>query len=94
MTDTSHAFVRNAMLPAKEPPLTETGAVKWLRENLFSGWFNIDPDPARPVDHLEPVFRSAALVPERGLECLVAAGMPGHRGRARGRGRHRAPAGR
>ncbi len=35
------AFVRDTMLPEKEPPLTEKGAVKWLRENLFSGWLNI-----------------------------------------------------
>jgi general L-amino acid transport system permease protein len=40
MTDTSHAFVRDAILPPQEPPLTEKGAIKWLRENLFSGWFN------------------------------------------------------
>jgi len=45
MTDTSHAgtshaFVRNTILPPQAPPLTEKGAIKWLRENLFSGWFN------------------------------------------------------
>ncbi len=40
MADTSHAFVRNTILPPQAPPLTEKGAVKWLRENLFSGWFN------------------------------------------------------
>ena len=40
MADTSHAFVRDTMLPAQDPPLTEKGAIKWLRENLFSGWFN------------------------------------------------------
>lgn len=40
MTDTSHAFVRDAILPPQDPPLTEKGAIKWLRENLFSGWFN------------------------------------------------------
>ncbi len=40
MVDTSHAFVRDAILPPQEPPLTEKGAIKWLRENLFSGWFN------------------------------------------------------
>jgi len=33
-------FVRTEMLEAKEPPLTERGVVKWVRENLFSGWFN------------------------------------------------------
>jgi general L-amino acid transport system permease protein len=40
MADTSHAFVRDAMLPPLEPPLAEKGVVKWLRENLFSGWVN------------------------------------------------------
>jgi general L-amino acid transport system permease protein len=30
------AFVRNEMLPPQTPPVTERGAVKWLRENLFS----------------------------------------------------------
>jgi general L-amino acid transport system permease protein len=34
------AFTRTEMLPAQEPPLTEQGAVKWLRENLFSGVLN------------------------------------------------------
>ena len=34
------AYMRETMLPEAEPPLTERGAVKWLRENLFSGWFN------------------------------------------------------
>jgi general L-amino acid transport system permease protein len=40
MAESRHAFVRTAILPAQEPPLTEKGAIKWLRENLFSGWFN------------------------------------------------------
>ena len=34
------AFVRSDMLPQQAPPLTERGAVKWLRENLFSSPFN------------------------------------------------------
>ena len=38
MADTS--FVRDQMLPPQAPPVSEAGAVKWLRENLFSGWFN------------------------------------------------------
>jgi general L-amino acid transport system permease protein len=33
-------FARTDMLPPKAPPVTERGVVKWLRENLFSGWFN------------------------------------------------------
>lgn len=36
----SLSFVRTQMLPQQAPPVTERGAVKWLRENLFSGWFN------------------------------------------------------
>ena len=38
MPDTS--FVRTSMLPQQAPPLTERGAIKWLRENLFSSPFN------------------------------------------------------
>ena len=34
------SFVRTAMLPPAIPPVTERGVVKWLRENLFSGWLN------------------------------------------------------
>ncbi len=30
------SFVRSHMLPEAPPPVAETGAVKWLRENLFS----------------------------------------------------------
>lgn len=43
MSDT-HAqtvpFVRDTMLPAAPPPARESGAVKWLRENLFAGPVN------------------------------------------------------
>ncbi len=34
-------FARTDMLPPQAPPITERGAVKWLRENLFSTPFNI-----------------------------------------------------
>ena len=34
------AFVRTEEIPQSPPPLKEAGAVKWVRENLFSGWFN------------------------------------------------------
>ncbi len=43
MSDThaqSSTFVRDKMLPESDPPLREKGAVKWLRENLFSSWLN------------------------------------------------------
>ncbi|WP_128254661.1 amino acid ABC transporter permease [Falsirhodobacter deserti] len=43
MSDT-HAqtvrFVRDSMLPQAAPPAGQAGAVRWLRENLFSGWLN------------------------------------------------------
>jgi len=34
------AFVRTEMLPESPPPVAETGAIKWLRENLFSSVSN------------------------------------------------------
>jgi general L-amino acid transport system permease protein len=37
---TTPSFVRTQMLDPKDPPITEKGAVKWVRENLFSGWLN------------------------------------------------------
>ncbi|CTQ50128.1 amino acid ABC transporter permease [Jannaschia donghaensis] len=36
----SIAFVRETELPPAPPPTAETGAVKWVRENLFSSIFN------------------------------------------------------
>ena len=39
MTDTTHLsepFVRHDMMPEQAPPATQRGAVKWMRENLFS----------------------------------------------------------
>jgi general L-amino acid transport system permease protein len=36
----STSFVRSEMLPQQTPPASQRGALKWLRENLFSGWFN------------------------------------------------------
>jgi general L-amino acid transport system permease protein len=35
------AFARHIMLPSAPPPSSEVGALRWLRENLFSGWLNI-----------------------------------------------------
>ncbi len=34
-------FVRETMLPPSAPPRSEAGAVRWLRDNLFSGPMNI-----------------------------------------------------
>jgi general L-amino acid transport system permease protein len=35
-----HAFVRSEMAPAREPPGSGIGPVRWMHENLFSGWLN------------------------------------------------------
>ena len=34
------SYVRTEMLPEKEPPASTTGAIGWIRANLFSGTFN------------------------------------------------------
>lgn len=34
------AYVRTTMLAPTDPPRNQTGAVKWVQENLFSGWLN------------------------------------------------------
>ncbi|HCP82238.1 MAG TPA: ABC transporter permease [Octadecabacter sp.] len=44
MTDTNThgvGYVRSEMLPEKSPPVGQKGAIKWMRENLFSSWLNI-----------------------------------------------------
>ena len=43
MSDThaeSVAFVRESVIPPAPPPVRETGAIRWLRANLFATWFN------------------------------------------------------
>lgn len=40
MNTSTSTFVRSEMLPQQAPPLTEAGAVKWVRENLFSSILN------------------------------------------------------
>jgi general L-amino acid transport system permease protein len=35
------AFARDTMIEPQDPPLSEAGAIKWIRENLSSGWLNI-----------------------------------------------------
>ena len=34
------AYVRDTMIQEQDPPALETGAVKWIRENLISSWLN------------------------------------------------------
>ncbi|PVA10173.1 amino acid ABC transporter permease [Pelagivirga sediminicola] len=43
MSDThaqSVAFVRDTAIPAAPPPARQRGAIRWMRENLFSTWVN------------------------------------------------------
>jgi len=40
MSDQSIAFVRHETLPPSPPPASETGIVKWMRQNLFSSVTN------------------------------------------------------
>ncbi|MEO1732535.1 MAG: amino acid ABC transporter permease [Pseudomonadota bacterium] len=43
MSDThahSVSFVQETQIPASPPPSTQTGPIKWLRDNLFSSWVN------------------------------------------------------
>ncbi|MEM9580034.1 MAG: amino acid ABC transporter permease [Pseudomonadota bacterium] len=40
MSDNNLSFVRTEMLPEQAPPLTASGPLKWLKENLFDGVFN------------------------------------------------------
>ena len=35
-----YSYVLTDFLEESPPPASETGAVKWMRENLFSGWLN------------------------------------------------------
>ena len=34
------AFVRDGLIAPKPPPMSEVGAIGWMRANLFSGWLN------------------------------------------------------
>jgi len=40
MTKANLSYVRTEMLGPQDPPLGETGIIKWMRENLFSSWLN------------------------------------------------------
>ena len=34
------SYVRTEMLAEQDPPVTASGPIGWVRENLFNGWFN------------------------------------------------------
>ena len=40
MTKANLSYVRTEMLGPQDPPLGQTGAIRWVRENLFSSWLN------------------------------------------------------
>jgi len=37
---TEFSYVREKEIPPSPPPLTEVGIIGWVRQNLFSSWFN------------------------------------------------------
>lgn len=41
MSDSNFSYVRKTMIAEQSPPATEKGAIKWVRENLFSSVLNI-----------------------------------------------------
>lgn len=41
MSNPEFSYVRKEMIAEQSPPVTQTGAIKWVRQNLFSGWLNI-----------------------------------------------------
>ncbi|MGO4908762.1 amino acid ABC transporter permease [Pseudorhodobacter sp. W20_MBD10_FR17] len=41
MSNSKLSFVRTNMLPQKSPPSSQIGAVRWMRENLFSSPLNV-----------------------------------------------------
>jgi general L-amino acid transport system permease protein len=41
MSNSDFSYVRKEMLPEQSPPVTQTGIIKWVRENLFSSLLNI-----------------------------------------------------
>ncbi len=78
MSDT-HAqtvlYVRETMLPEATPPLGQTGAIKWVRENLFSGPLNIILTLASIwflwfiLSHIYPWFANSIWVASSLTEC-------------------------
>ena len=36
----NYAYVREKSIPPSPPPLIEVGVIGWIRQNLFSSWFN------------------------------------------------------
>ncbi len=40
MTETSSFYVRSEMIAQQKPPMSQVGAVRWMRENLFSSPLN------------------------------------------------------
>ena len=40
MPQSQSPFVRHDQIPPAPPPASEAGAIKWVRDNLFSSWLN------------------------------------------------------
>ena len=78
MSDTNPiSYVRETMLDQQEPPVTERGAIKWLRENLFFGLVEFAADGCIPWGDLVPNHRNRSMADEHGLERGIVAPMSG-----------------
>ncbi|MCE5974480.1 amino acid ABC transporter permease [Sinirhodobacter sp. WL0062] len=77
-TSQTAAFVRKDMLPPKDPPTSQAGLVKWLRENLFASWLNTVLTLASLfviyllVTHFYPWFRHSVWNANSIAECRTA----------------------
>lgn len=78
------AFVRDTMLPQKAPPTSQVGALRWVRENLFSGPLNTGLTLMGVfivyylIDHLGPWFANSIWNANSLPECReILAGASG-----------------
>ena len=55
MAHKTASFVRNELIPESPPPVSETGAVKWMRENLFFLTFEHNHDHSFTLGRIHPV---------------------------------------
>lgn len=90
MSNQGLSYVRLEMLDEKAPPSTQTGAIKWARENLFPNWINsiltliaiyvifVIVKALLPWAVFSSVWNAGSLTECR--EVLMAMGKTGHQG--------------
>ena len=93
MSQADTSFVRRHMLPEAPPPVTETGVLKWLRENLFSSPANSLLTIVAIYVVYKLIVAAGAMASQRHLGQPQPDGVPrdpGRRGRGLFRGADRA----